>query len=260
MTALQKLKKFSARTSIMSTFIIRRTKCSNSGGICGMSRPISGRDSVSGISGMRIGVFAEQHVAHGEPHRIVAADAGGIIAAFVEAMRTQQALVQMAGRGLGNIVDDDRLEIRRLRRRQSLAARFDHAGDRQRIPQRLSETLLEQQRLLRHVREMAFDHQLLRGVDHFVTAAFQSLRPGADRRPAVQRARRNVSARRVEAAVQRVARFEMRFRIRMIGEDFFRRIAELGHAFLLPVALRFLDRSARLIICQLWEECQSVRP
>ena len=188
----------------------------------------------------RIGVLAEQHVAHGEPHRIVTADAGGIVAAFVETMCTQQTLVQMARRGLGNIVDDDRLEIRRLRRRQPLAARFDHAGDRQRIPQRLSETLLQQQRLLRHVREVAFDHQLLRGIDHLVTAAFQSLRPGADRRPAIQRARRDVFARRIEAAVQLVARFEMRFRIRMIGKDLVRRIAELGHASFLPVSRAFL--------------------
>ena len=72
-------------------------------------------------NGVRIGMLAEQHVTHGKPHLVVAAFAAREIAAFVEAVRDQQALVQMPRRGLRDVIDNDVLKVR--------PPRFDHAGD-----------------------------------------------------------------------------------------------------------------------------------
>ncbi len=51
----------------------------------------------------RIGVLAEQRIAHGEPHIVVTADAFGFRAALVLAMRFKQAFVEMAEAGFAQM-------------------------------------------------------------------------------------------------------------------------------------------------------------
>ncbi|MEJ1970128.1 MAG: hypothetical protein WDN03_16075 [Rhizomicrobium sp.] len=69
----------------------------------------------------------------------MAADAMRLPAALVIAMRRQQPLVEMADAGAGQVLDDDRLEIRCHGLCQHAAPRLDDPGDGQRIPQGLAE-------------------------------------------------------------------------------------------------------------------------
>src|SRR4029077_4126327 len=101
-------------------------------------------------------------------------------AAFIQTMCTEQPLVEMRGCGCGNVFFDDGLEIRRVGRGERAATRLYDAGDAQRIPKRLAETVFEQEALLRGVRKAGAHHQLRRGIDQLVPALLQRVAPGPD--------------------------------------------------------------------------------
>ncbi len=83
-------------------------------------------------------------------------------------------------------------------------------------------------------------------------AAFgERLLPFAHGRPAIQRARRNVSAAFVEAAMQAISRFDLRLRVSVVGDEFFAGIDALCHCDALPGFVRVIPRvRIALIFCQ----------
>ncbi len=159
----------------------------------------------------------------------MAADAQRFAAAFVIAVRGEQALVEMAERGLRQRLDHDGLEIRRHGLRQHAAARLDHAGDGERVPQRFAEAVAEEEFLLLHRGVGAALQEAQRCVDHREAASRQLRLPGLHRRPAVAGARRDISSRGVEAAMQAIAGLDLRPRIVVIGHDLVAGVAELDH-------------------------------
>lgn len=69
-------------------------------------------------------------------------------AAFVEAMRFEQTLAEMADRSSGDVVLDDKGKARWIVGGEELAARLDNAGCGEGIPQRPPEAEVEQEFLL----------------------------------------------------------------------------------------------------------------
>src|SRR5205823_14968468 len=109
------------------------------------------------------------------------------------------------------------------------AARLHHAGDAERIPQRLPAPQLQQEILLRAIGVMLALEQPVRSIDERKSLCLQGFTPRRDGGCAMQRPRRDVSAVRSEAAVQAMACLLMRLRELMVRKQFFARVAEPGH-------------------------------
>ena len=96
--------------------------------------------------GVRVG--PQREIAEHEPHRVVTADAAFGLAALVETVRGQEALVEVTDRHLGDVLDDRRLQVGHGQLCEEASPRLDLARDRQAVPEDLSEAVAEQYPLL----------------------------------------------------------------------------------------------------------------
>ena len=96
---------------------------------------------------------------------IVPPDALVRLAAFVEAVRREHAFVQVPDRHLADVLGHELREVRELHLGQHAAAAFDLAGGREPVPERLTETVSNQQPLLLDVRHPWSDQQRRVGLE-----------------------------------------------------------------------------------------------
>src|SRR6185437_7355488 len=177
-----------------------------------------------------ISVLAEQGIANGEPHIVVPADALVLGTAFIETVRDQEALVEMTEACGADVLHDYVLEIGCDRLRQHRATCFDHAGDRQRVPERFAEPVTEQKFLLIDSGIRSAFQEPSRSVDHRRSALLQFSLPCLDSRPAIECPRRNVFPACVETSVQTIAGFDLQLRIVGVRHDLVARVGELCHS------------------------------
>ncbi len=194
---------------------------SYSGGSSGIQRrPASGRLMLAGGSMSGNASVREHQIARDEPHHVVSADRLLRLAAFVETMRGQQTLVQMADRHLRDVFFDDLLQIRELDVGDRAAAPLDLAGGGEAVPERLRQTVANQQALLLDVRHARAGQQRCIGAEQIAAALTQCRGPRIERFVAQPRARRNVCAVRIEAAVHAAPVDHVRLREVVIAHQF----------------------------------------
>jgi hypothetical protein len=91
--------------------------------------------NVRGNRGIGPAATCKEKVTQGKPHRVVASDSAGGVPAFIEAVRTQKALVEVANGRLTHVFDDDPLELwsghlTQVEERQAIPREIKHLGHR----------------------------------------------------------------------------------------------------------------------------------
>ena len=189
----------------------------------------------SGISGFRITDVAERQIAEREPHDVVPTDPLVGLAAFVDAVRLEEPPVQVAEGHLGDVLDDHVLEVRERHVGEDPATRLDVTRDGERVPEGLSQALLQQQLHLRCIRVADAVEQRGIGLHPVAAPGAQLVGPGGDRGFADQGARRDIASALDEATVEPVPGFDLGLEVVVGTEEFLFGVHQLrGHGVSIP--------------------------